>query len=60
MSGSVFTQDKQTEDSQPDKETTVTDSNKEETTTVDDLPPELFNPTDELSEDKDVAFPTNI
>ena len=43
-----------------DKQVTADKNKPEKPAEEEDLKPEVFIPTDELSEDKDIAFPTNI
>lgn len=54
----VIAQDSTNENSDTDKQA---EKNKEKTQqTEEELRPEVFNPTEQLSEDKDVSFPTDI
>ena len=43
-----------------DERQSETSENKPGEADEEELKPEVFIPTDELSEDKDIAFPTNI
>ena len=57
FTGLLLGQDAETESEQTSTQEKQSDKSEK---TEEELRPEVFNPTDELSEDYDVAFPQNI